>query len=64
MIVGFGERRREMVCKFCGENRDFLFCVYDNKTGSDFYVCAMHWNKFYFEELADQLVQNEELKGL
>jgi hypothetical protein len=63
--VGFGERRgKEMVCKFCGEKRDFLFSVYDTETDSHFLVCAMHWNKFYFEELTDQLVQNEELKGL
>jgi hypothetical protein len=63
--VDFGGRKsKDMVCKFCGESRNFLFYVYDDKIGSDLLVCAVHWNKLYFEELEDQLVQNDELKEI
>ena len=65
MVVLFGEKKsKHMKCKLCGEERDFLLYVYDNNTGSDFLVCATHWNKLYFEELTEQLERNERLEQI
>jgi len=60
----FNENKsKQMICKFCGESRKFLMYIYDNERRYDFFVCAKHWNELYFEELTDQLEQNEQLES-